>query len=354
MTSPTVPAERELELAGSIPARLHSGVAPLARNVELALRADELVIRAGEALTRVALAALHVSPRIARAPRFVALPDGQQLECADAPWLDRLPRRNRLEAMLHELERRSWFALVATAATAAFVAFLWLDGLDRAAGSLAEGIGDEREAGWGAAMLGSLEKSALAPSKLPEARQLAIRQRFRRALAALELRDHELHLRASEEFGANAFALPGKHIVITDALVLRLNDDEVIAVLAHELGHSVLQHTGRKALRSYANAALTSFAKGQLTDVVLDAHAEAARTLVDRGYRRELEHDADGFALAAACKLGLSPSAFATALERGARRDGDEPEPWSWLQTHPSISARAARARAWVCGSPDR
>ncbi|MEB3735127.1 M48 family metalloprotease [Halopseudomonas pachastrellae] len=47
----------------------------------------------------------------------------------------------------------------------------------------------------------------------------------------------KVHFRSAPALGANAFALPGGHLVFTDAMVeLAQHDDELVAVLAHEAG----------------------------------------------------------------------------------------------------------------------
>ena len=51
-----------------------------------------------------------------------------------------------------------------------------------------------------------------------------------------------LLFRDGGKFGANAFALPSGKIIVTDQLASLLNDEQIVGVLAHELGHVVYRH----------------------------------------------------------------------------------------------------------------
>ncbi len=55
-----------------------------------------------------------------------------------------------------------------------------------------------------------------------------------------------VEFRASPIIGANAFALPGGIVIVTDQLMqLAEHDDEILAVLAHEIGHVKHRHVLR-------------------------------------------------------------------------------------------------------------
>src|SRR5690606_15157282 len=97
----------------------------------------------------------------------------------------------------------------------------------------------------------------LEPSRLAPERQAALRARFEALVAhmpALPARYAHYAPRYTLDFrrglGANAFALPGGAIVVTDGLVeaaraAGLQDDAIAGVLAHEIGHVAHRHTTR-------------------------------------------------------------------------------------------------------------
>ncbi len=99
-----------------------------------------------------------------------------------------------------------------------------------------------------------LERFHLDDSRLPQARQQALRAAFR-GLNAHEPRaaDMRLIFAAAPGLGANAFALPDGRIYMTDELVaLAKSDDELLAVLAREAGHHVHRHGLRGAMEGSA------------------------------------------------------------------------------------------------------
>ena len=68
--------------------------------------------------------------------------------------------------------------------------------------------------------------------------------------------------------GANAFALPNGTIVVTDDLVkLAEHDDELVAVLAHEIGHVVSRHALRRVLQDSGVMLLVAGITGDIVSI---------------------------------------------------------------------------------------
>jgi predicted Zn-dependent protease len=146
-------------------------------------------------------------------------------------------------------------------------------------------------------------------------------------------------------FRANAFALPGGIIVITDDMVKTAETpEEVLAVLAHEIGHVELRHTVRSVLQNSilaaAVAAVTSDA-ASLSAVVAGLPMLVAQTK----YSREFETAADDYAFRLLKRKEHSPAAFASIMERIAKREGDKPGAFAYVSTHPDTTERVKRAR---------
>jgi Zn-dependent protease with chaperone function len=136
-------------------------------------------------------------------------------------------------------------------------------------------------------------------------------------------------------------------IVVTDELLLSMADeDEVVAVLAHELGHAQNRHFLRSLLAHSATAAVAGLFTGDVSSVA--GGSGAALVLARNEYSREFEREADAFAVAELSRAKLSPLLFATALERleADAQTEDHDSPWTWLATHPSFPERIAAARA--------
>lgn len=137
----------------------------------------------------------------------------------------------------------------------------------------------------------------------------------------------------SEEI--NAFAAPGGFIFVTRGM-LRLcqNEDDLAAVLAHEVAHVQLKHgvnaisSGRKmeALRILASVGINQFGSAklvnsidqlnQLTEVFGGSVGDIVNSLVLKGYSREQEYEADRVAVTIMERLGYDPSALQRVLER--------------------------------------
>ncbi|MCX7817987.1 MAG: M48 family metalloprotease [Kiritimatiellae bacterium] len=152
----------------------------------------------------------------------------------------------------------------------------------------------------------------------------------------------------SEEI--NAFAGPGGLITVTRGM-LRLcrTEDELAAVLAHEIGH--VQH--RHGLQAIKKSRWT----GAFTTIVVEAGktlggadlAEAVRafegsisdvtqTLVNSGYGRAAEREADAAAVRILRAAGYDPHALVTMLDEMKRRL--RPGGLDFAKTHPDPADR--------------
>ena len=199
----------------------------------------------------VTLADVNVDAPIANTRRVLHLPSGAQLQTDDHAALAALfPRANRLEGWVHALERRWAYALAALVVTAGFAWWCIAYGLPVAATLAAAFVPADLEAKLGDQTLATLDKGLCSASALDAGRQQELRKSFGTLTAGLgDGYNYRLELRACGRIGPNAFALPGGAIVVTDDLVkLAQNDQQVLAVLAHEIGH-VRHRQDRKSTR---------------------------------------------------------------------------------------------------------
>ena len=187
-----------------------------------------------------------------------------------------------------------------------------------------------------------LDAIMFSPTRLAESR----RARIEASAQALARRGGidpipELHFRDARLLGANAFAFPGGPIVVTDDLVHLLEeDDRVIAVLAHELGHVQERHGLRQVLRVGGVFVIASVVLGA-DDSLLEELAAIAVSTASAGYSRDFERDADAFAGRLLERTGRSAAdltdAFRTLLnDCGEPCRGDA----GWLSTHPGLESR--------------
>ena len=302
----------------------------------------------------VPLAQVRVEPPIAGTRRILHLPGGAQLQTDDDDAVRAsFPQANRLETWVHALEARWPYALAAVAVAVAFSGWCIVYGLPLAASLAAEHVPLGIEVALGEQTLASLDKSVCEKSEI----DAAARERANRDLAKLSagLDDgysYRLAFRACKGMGANAFALPGGTIVITDDLVrLAENDAQITAVLAHEIGHVRHRHGVRLAVQAAGLAALIATLAGDAVSVTGLA-VTLPTALLQSGYSRHFEEEADTYAFQRLKEIGSSPKYFAQILERmeaqRSKAAGGKAERrgrgFGYLSTHPATAARIERA----------
>ena len=153
----------------------------------------------------------------------------------------------------------------------------------------------------------------------------------------------------------NAFAAPGGLILVTRGLLrCAATEDELAAVLAHEIGHVEKLH-GLRAIRTgRLNTALTTLAveagknlAGQELAEVTKAFDESINditgTLINSGYSRKLEYEADAAAIAILKKAGYQPGALVAMLDNMQQKW--DPARRDFAATHPAPADRIAQLK---------
>jgi Zn-dependent protease with chaperone function len=276
---------------------------------------------------------------LAGAPRCIEFRDGARCEVADEAALSRLLGEVGIgESLVVRLQRRwRWAVLSLIVLVTMFgAAYTW--GLPALAKGLAPHVPGAVVRQISDLALAQAEQSLLSVSKVPAARQAQIRLLASERLSGAALPDWRLHFRESRPMGANAFALPAGDVVLLDGLVEKLSDDEVVAVLAHELGH-VARHHGMQHL---IESAVVSVVMAAWFNDVSSAAASAGALLVMSGYSREAEAEADSFAARQLLRCCGSAEALARALGKLQEGAANAAE---LLSTHPDTVRRIAAIR---------
>jgi predicted Zn-dependent protease len=166
-----------------------------------------------------------------------------------------------------------------------------------------------------------------------------------------EAAGYRLEFRSCPAIGANAFALPSGIVIMTDDLApLARHDDEIAAILAHELGHVRGRHILRHVLQSSATGLIMVTLTGDLTSITSLA-ATLPTVMVDASFSREFEREADDAALAWMKSAGVPPRRYAEILGRlqaqldvrhGSAAGGDS-KARNYLSTHPDTGDRIRR-----------
>jgi predicted Zn-dependent protease len=150
----------------------------------------------------------------------------------------------------------------------------------------------------------------------------------------------------------NAFAAPGGLIFVTRGMLRCCkHEDAVAAVLAHEIGHVQYKHGLQAIQKSRVTEALTTIALeggksfggenlAQLTQVFENSLSDITTTLVNNGYSRAFESQADGAAVAILRRVGYSPNGLVDMLKVMEQRL--TPGGLDFAKTHPSPGDRIA------------
>jgi len=231
--------------------------------------------------------------------------------------------------------------------------------------------------GWETALadqgLAQMDDGMLKPSQLPRARQEALRARFQgltQAMATVPALQRypgyapRWSLQFRRGMGANAFALPGGTVVLTDEIVQvaarqGLGDEALAGVLAHEIGHVAYRHTTRMLVQQGVLQMGLELALGDVSGLL----ASGSALLTAMSYSRAHEREADCFALGLMRRAALPTAPMGDlllAMAQDARSGGKDPQPgkatepgqdeahpvWSLLSSHPDTAGRARALRA--------
>jgi predicted Zn-dependent protease len=160
----------------------------------------------------------------------------------------------------------------------------------------------------------------------------------------------------------NAFAAPGGLIFVSRGLILCCKtEDALAAVLAHEIGHVQLQHGLQAIEKGRITSAVTTLAAesgknlggqqiAELTKSFEGAITDITGTLVNNGYARKLEFQADASAVKTLRAIGYDPQSLVAMLEEMERRL--KPGGVDFAKTHPQPKDRIAELRK-IVRTPD-
>ena len=157
--------------------------------------------------------------------------------------------------------------------------------------------------------------------------------------------DWEVNVIESDELNANCG--PGGKIIFYTGLVekLKLSDDEIAAVMGHEIAHALREH-GREAMsKAYgvqmASQVGTAFGLGAGVDLA----NTGVKYLMTLPNSRENESEADLIGLELSARAGYNPNAALSLWQKMSAAGGTPPE---FLSTHPSPSNRMASLNATI------
>lgn len=321
----------------NITVRYYDGITAAAQVAVLSADDDLVVLTVADKTLRYPLKKLKIHPQLGHVYPTIDLPDDGHIELlqVDVPdWL--LPQKHQrvFWQRLWQWENKFHYVVLSMLGILVFAYVLVTYGIPKMAQGLANSLPLSTEQLLAQHTLKSLDYVLFQPTKLPLAKQQHIQQVFKQRLQPAQ---HISLVFRDSDIGANALALPNGTIVVTDDLVkLAKNDNELLAVLAHELGHVEARH----GLRSALSAAGLGIMVSALTGDVESTISAVPTIFLQLSYSREFEREADKFAYDMMKKRQIPLHHFADILQSLANQHDASPEANDYQQTHPNVQER--------------
>jgi predicted Zn-dependent protease len=142
----------------------------------------------------------------------------------------------------------------------------------------------------------------------------------------------------------NAWCMPGGKMAVYTGLLtqLDLTDDELAAVLGHEIAHALREHVREGMGRQQATAVGTAVGSAVLEYLTGVNPGELGHTFTQAMFvlphSRENEQEADRIGVELAARAGYDPRAAVALWQKMAAGGGGQPP--QWLSTHPAHETR--------------
>ncbi|MDP8567605.1 M48 family metallopeptidase [Methylophilus aquaticus] len=142
----------------------------------------------------------------------------------------------------------------------------------------------------------------------------------------------------------NAYCMPGGKIMVFSGLADKLNatDDELAAVIGHEIAHALREHGRERMSQAYVQQfglqALASLIGGTAGSMAAQGAGMGSQLLFSLPNGREQEREADRMGLELAARAGYNPEAAVTLWQKMNAANKESPP--EFLSTHPSSENR--------------
>lgn len=294
-----------------------------------------------------AIKALVISPRIGKiSKRVIRLPEDASIEFDGDELINAVLQQKPSHMGFHSIAymmENSWrWIFITTVVCLGFVYSFFVFGIPSIARHVAYSMPVETDRSLGLGTLKTLDRVVFSPTSLSEQIQQRLRDRFAKMTAEVKGDFHfKLAFRRGGNIGPNAFALPSGIIVMTDEMVeLSKNDDEIVAILAHEIGHVVHRHSLRTVIQNSATGIIIALFLGDAS-AVSSLAASLPTVLVHSKYSRDFESEADDYALVYLRSHQISPLVFANIMQRLVEKMGaDMNNKTDFLSSHPATIKR--------------
>lgn len=150
----------------------------------------------------------------------------------------------------------------------------------------------------------------------------------------------EVNVISSKEL--NAWCMPGGKIAVYSGLIerLKLSDDEIAAVMGHEIAHALREHARERISQQMATSAVVGVGAAVLGvgQAGADLGSLVAQVTFTLPNSRTHEMEADRIGVELAARAGYDPRGAVTVWQKMAKADGGGGV--EFLSTHPSPENR--------------
>lgn len=305
---------------------------------------------------------IEVSSRVGNIPRKLSFADGAVFSTSDNDqvdlWLKQSNHKAHAGGILHILESRwKWVcASIVALILITFLTFTW--GLPAASEKIAKALPVKLNESLASGTLATLDKFLFEASDVSPAKQSELRRHFKENLLPKHNHGFSFKLKFRQMPGgkhkdglANAFALPSGEVVITDRLLsLAKNQDEIDAILLHEIGHVLHRHSMRQVIQSSAITVALILVTGDIS-AIEEWTIALPGFLLESNYSRDFESEADLYAFERMLKMDKNPKNFGTMLSRitnDVKSDLELDAGWlKYLSSHPASEDRIKQANEY-------
>ena len=162
----------------------------------------------------------------------------------------------------------------------------------------------------------------------------------------------EVNVEKSDQ--VKAYCMPGGKIMVFTGLIdkLQATDDELGAVIGHEIAHALREHGRERMSQAYAQqfglqalaALLTKGTSSAVGNASMQAAGLGSQLFFALPNSREQEREADKIGLELSARAGYNPDASITLWQKMEKLGGTKPP--EFFSTHPANENRIADLRA--------
>ena len=160
----------------------------------------------------------------------------------------------------------------------------------------------------------------------------------------------EWEINVIEDKAINAYCMPGGKMVIYTGIIeqLKLNDDELAAIIGHEMAHALREHSREQISQRFATTQVVNIGSillglGSAGQNVASLASDLILTLP---FSRSMELEADVMGMELMARAGFDPNGAVSVWQKMNALSEGRSSSTTFLSTHPSDEARVANLKS--------